>query len=262
MAGTPFLTPQNERSFSALVDRVILETGRQSSLLSVLQYVNLTVREMQSLGLFAKDLFEEQITATANPHIYTRPTTYGQFRSLRAVKYGTLEYYPKMIRPGRSIQTQNASAYFYAADNYFAFHGVEVGEVITLANYYFAKPLRYFGMLGTVTTGYVGGPYDIRPAYFDIDAMEWQYLNVGETAYEDTTGDDDTDEARQKNAMNWVLSDWWDVVVEGAKAKLFKQFKDERASAAYAAYSNGLEIFRNTEAIEAEVTSTLPESTI
>lgn len=251
MAGSPFLTPQNERSFSALVDRVILETGRQQALLSVIQYVNLTVRECQALGLFAQDLLEEEVVATANPHIYTRPT--GRYRSLRAVKYDQLNYYPKMIRPGRAIEGKQA--FFYAADNYFAFHGVSVGESIFLANYYWAKPLQYYGMLGTVTTGYPGGPYDNRPAYFNTLDETWYYLNALETAYVTDLGDDDEEELRQSNAMNWVLLQWWDVVVEGVKAKLFKQFKDERAPAAYAAYSNGLEIFRNTMAVEAEATS-------
>lgn len=255
MPAQPFLTPQNERSFSALVDRVILETGRREALLSVIQYVNLTVRECQALGLFAQDLIEETIVATANPHIFTRPrgSAYGQYRSLRAVKYETLSYYPKMVRPGRAIEGK--TAYFYAADNYYAFHGVQVDENIHLASYYFAKPLRYFAMLGTTTSGFPGGPYTVRPAYLDTDDDTWYYLNGDGDDYTDDLGDDDVEEARQKNAMNWVLESWWDVVVEGVKAKLFKQFKDERASAAYAAYSNGLEIFRNTMAIEAEATS-------
>lgn len=255
MPTVPFRTPQNERSFSALVDRVILETGRQSSLLSVIQYVNLTVREMQSLGLFAKDLLEEEEVATGSPHIYTRPRN---FRSLRAAKYDQLQYYPKMIRPGRAVQ--NLTAYFYAADNYYAFHGVAEGESIFLANYYWAKPLRYFGRLGTTTTGFIGGPYDIRPAYFNTDDDTWYYLNAGETAYVDDLADDDEELSRRQNAMNWILDEWWDVVGEGVKAKVFKQFKDERAGAAYAAYANGQEIFRNTMAVEAEVTSTLLET--
>ena len=250
MATAPFLTPANERSFSALVDRIVLETGRQQALLSVIGYVNLTVRECQTLGLFARDLLEEQVTATANPHIYTRPVN---FRSLRAVRYDTLNYYPKMKRPGKTVA--DASAYFYAADNYYAFHGVMEGEVISLANYYWAKPLRYFGRLGTTTSGYQGGPYTNRPAYYDTDTDTWMYLNVGETAYTDDLGDDDEEELRQRNAMNWLIQDWWDMIAEGTKAKVFKGYKDDRAAAAYAAYSNDQDMFRNTVGIEAEATS-------
>lgn len=260
MPGQPFLTPQNERSFSAMVDRIILETGRQQALLSVIQYVNLTVRECQALGLFARDLIEETEVATANPHIFFRPrqSDYGQYRSLRTAKYDLLNYYPKMIRPGRAIEGK--TAYYYAADNYYAFHGVSVGEDIQLASYYWAKPLRYFGRLGTTTTGYVGGPYTNRPAYLDIDTDTWMYLNAGQTAYVNDLADTDEEELRQRNALNWVLEDWWDVVGEGVKAKLFKAFKDERASAAYAAYSEGREILRNTVGIEAEVTSSFGDT--
>lgn len=260
MAGQSFLTPQNERSFSALVDRVVKETGREQALLSVVGYANLTVRECQSLGLFARDLIEETIVATANPHIFTRPrgSVYGSYRSLRAVKYATLSYYPKMVRPGRAIEGK--TAYYYAADNYYAFHGVQVNEEIHQASYYWAKPLRYFGRLGTITTGYVGGPYTNRPAYLDIDTDTWMYLNVGETAYVDDLGDDDEEDLRQRNAMNWVLEDWWDVVAEGVKAKLFKAVKDERAGAAYAAFAESREILRNTVGIEAEATSNFGET--
>lgn len=250
MAVKPFFTPQNERSFSALVDRVILETGREQAFLSVLQYVNLTVRECQALGLFARDLLEEEVVATANPHILTRPRNW---RSLRTVKYDTLSYYPKMVRPGRAIE--KVSAYYYAADDYYAFHGVTVGESIFTAAYYWAKSLQYFAQLGTTTTGFQGGPYNIRPAYFDTYEEEWRYLNGAQTAYVDTLNDDDEEELRRRNSFNWVLDDWWDVVVEGVKAKLFKQYKDERAGAAYASYQNGQEIFKNTMAVEAEVTS-------
>jgi hypothetical protein len=253
MAGEPFKTPQNERSFSALVDRVILETGRQSALLSVIQYVNLSVRECQTLGLFSRDLLEEQVTATANPHIYTRPRNY---RSLRAVRYDTLDYYPKMRRPGRAVQ--NASAFYYAADDYYAFHGVQEGEVITMANYYWAKPLQYFGRLGTITTGYPGGPYDNRLAYYDISTDKWQYLNDTSTAYVDEgviADGEDEEETRRLNATNWLVDDWWDMILAGAKAKLFKDFKDERATAAYAFYSQMQDMMRNTVGIEAEATS-------
>lgn len=255
MAAKPFLTPQNERSFSALVDRVVLETGREHALLSVLQYVNLTVRECQALGLFAKDLLEEEVVATASPHIFTRPRNW---RSLRTVKYDQLSYYPKMVRPGRAIE--KVSAYYYAADDYYAFHGVTVGESIFTAAYYWAKPLQYFGLLGTITTGFQGGPYTIRPAYFNITDDLWYYLNAGQTAYVTSLGNLTEEALRRRNSFNWVLDEWWDVVVEGVKAKLFKQYKDERAPAAYAAYQNGLEIFKNTMVVEAEVTSNFGET--
>lgn len=260
MPGQPFVTPQNERSFSALVDRVVLETGRQQALLSVISAANLTVRECQALGLFARDLIEENITATANPHIFTRPrgSTYGQYRSLRTARYASSNYYPKMVRPGRALEGK--SMYFYAADNYYAFHGVLVDETINLASYYWAKPLRYFGMLGTTTSGMVGGPYTNRPAYLDTDTDTWMYLNAGQTAYVDDLGDDDEEELRQRNAMNWVIEDWWDVVVAGTKAKIFKDYKDERASAAFAFFSQGKEILANTAGIEAEATSSFGDT--
>jgi len=250
MAGTPFLTPANERSFSGLVDRAILETGKQFALLSAIQYANLTIRECQKLGLFAQDLIEDELETDAVPFIWTRPAN---FRSIRSVKYTLQNVWPKLRLPGK-VQHEKLH-YFYGADDYFAFAGLIEGEPIAIAVYYYRKPLLYYGMLGTVTTGFQGGPYSIRPAYYDVEAEEWMYLNVGQTAYVDDLADDDEELLRRTNAMNWLLTDWWDVVLEGVKAKIFKQYNDPRASLSYSLYKEGQRMLQNLAGFEAEVSA-------
>lgn len=243
----PFLNPQNEKSFSAIVDGVVLETGRPDNFLTALQFVNLTIRECQSMGLFPQDRIEDQIVVDAIPFIWTRPP---YFRSLGAVKYGC-GVYPKFRVPGSSQQDE--CYYYYAADDYFVFTGVTVGDKLNLMMYMHSKPLMYYSRLGVDTTAFFGGPYATRLAYFDIATDLWMYLNGTSDGYVATTGDVNVDAARRKLSGNWLTKDWTDLISNGAKAKVFAQFGDtDRANRAYAAYKTTQKLLSVTGGFEAE----------
>lgn len=248
MTARPFVTPINERSFSGLIDRCVLETGKSGALLTAIQYANLTIRECQALGLFASDLLEDRVLATDAPFSWTRPTN---FRSLRLVQYGTSGDYPKFRMPGRGKNDDDTSL-FYAAGNYFVFNGVVENEYINYAVYLWAQPLRYFSYVGLDTTAFPGGPYTTRRAYYDIDTATWYYLDTDDTTYVTTLGDTDEELLRRNNASNWLVQDWYDLILEGVKTKLFKQFNDERQSASYALYKQGQQVLRNTSGSEVE----------
>lgn len=247
----PFQTPQNERSFSGLVDQVVLETGKTQALRSVVQYANLSIRECQALVTSERDLVEDEIEADADDvFIWPRPV---RFRTMRAVLYTTSQEYPKFLRPGRQIQ--NVPYFYYATGDSFAFKGVIDGETLDVAYYTWHKPLQYFGRLNVDTSAYPFAPaggYSIRPAYYDPLNEEWQYLNSAQDAYLDTLGDDDAEELARNNSFMWILEEFYDMILEGAKAKVFKQFNDDRFSASFATYKASQEIFRRTIGFEAE----------
>ena len=250
MAAKPFQTAQNERSFSGLIDDVVLSSGRAQNLRSIVQYANLTIRECQAFGLFARDRIEEQVMATASPHIWNRPA---YFRSVGAVRYGNGGY-PRLKLPGR--QQINVPEYFYAADDYYVFNGVSAGETISFLNYYWAKPLLYQKALGVNDGAFPGAPYSVRSAYFDILQDKWQYLNADGDGYVDTTGDADTDAARQKNSSHWFLENWYDMIADGTKAKVFARFDDtDKSNRAYAQYKASQNLLRNTQGFESEAST-------
>ena len=255
MALPPFTTLANERSFSSLIDRVVLETGRAASLLSIVAYANATIRECQTFGLFAQDLLEEQYTVDAQPYIWFRPQN---FRSVQSVRYLTQDRYVMLRRPGRGKNDDNP-IYFYAANNYFVFSGVLATEEVGFANYYWAKPLTYYARIDANTSGYPGGPYAKRPAYYDIEAEAWMYLDVAATAYiadvPPTIYTEEQQELRQRNASNWLVQDWYDLIAEGTKAKILKQFGDERAPATYSLYKQFQKSFLTSNGFEAEAAS-------
>lgn len=250
----PFQTPQNERSFSGLVDQVVLETGKTQALRSVVQYANLSIRECQALVTSERDLVEDQITADADDvFLWDRPV---RFRTMRAVKYLTSSEYPKFLRPGR--QVEHCPYFYYATGESFAFKGVIDGELIDVAYYTWHKPLQYFGRLNVDTSAYPFAPtggYSIRPAYYDPLVETWYYYDTSDPdnpTYSTDLGDDDVEETARVNSFMWILEDFYDMILEGTKAKVFKQFNDDRFSASFATYKHSQEVFRRTVGFEAE----------
>jgi len=249
---SPFQTPQNERSFSSLIDDVISITGKPQSLISIVSYANATIRECQAFGLIARDLVEDELDIPDDfientAFIWTRPQW---FRQLRTTKYPWLstnpfsyrgDVFPEFIEPGR--KQRDKRYYFYAANNYFAFKGCVPGQTIDVAYYAWARPLLYYAQFGVSTATFPGGPYTIRPAYFDTELNIWQYLNAAGTAYENTTGDPTVDEALQEISTNWIIAEWRDMVLSGTMAKVFARATDPRATTEFAQYKQTQKLF-------------------
>jgi hypothetical protein len=65
-------------------------------------------------------------------------------------------------------------------------------------------------------------------------------------AYVTTLSNTVEEALRRDNALNWLVMDWFEVILEGTKTKLFKQYGDERQVASYALYKQGQAVLRNT----------------
>ncbi len=244
---TPFYTAPNEKSFSALIDAAVLATGKPQSLMNAVQYANLTIKECQSLGLFAPDLVEDVVTATQDNYIWTRPFL---FRRLRTVKYMGSGRYPKLRLPGR--YQKDEIHFYYSADNYFVFSGTSLNETLALAYYQWIYPLSYYAGLNQNTSLYSGGPYQTRQAFYDIEAFKWQYLNTAGDGYVDTLGDPTLEETYQKRAMHWLVAQWYDMILSGTKAKIWGQAGDSRGPTEYSLYKQMQAAFRTTINYESE----------
>lgn len=246
----PFQTPQNEKSFSSLVDDVIRITGKPGSLIDIISYANSTIRECQSFGLIARDLVEDEIVSDAvdaeTAFLWTRPA---YFRELRTAKYPHSGVYPKFLLPGRVQKHEHE--FFYAAQNYFAFAGVPSGCTVAIAYYTYAKPLLYYGQLGVATATFNGGPYDVRPAYYDLENDIWKYLNATSDGYVDTTGDAAEDLRRQLLTTNWVLAEWRELILSGTKSKVYTNAQDPRAPTEYSQYKQIQKLFIAANGLEA-----------
>jgi hypothetical protein len=206
-------------TFSAAVDAVLVRSGRPERRADAISYVRQTLRECQTLKKtrFARDLIELSITSTGSPHIWDRPQ---ELRIVRTAKYATVfdrrgnAIYPKFLRPGK--MQEDEPYLYYGGPTYYAFKGADAGVQIDIAYYAYFKKLPYYAVADRVAT-------------FDLDTDTWSYLAA-------TT--DQEKEAARNLVSNWLLFDWYDLILEGALAKILKTVNDDRAVSTFALYKS------------------------
>ncbi len=218
-------------TFSAAVDDTVLRSGRPDRKADITAFVRTTIRELRVLSLFAKDFTEDQLTAAADPHIWTLPQ---EFRQMWTVNYPELVdpqgkvIYPRASMPGRG--TRNKEHYYYQSGDSMIFAGVGASaadnRLINVAYHSYGRKLPYYDIS---VTGVV------RPATFSMETNSWSYGTVDSIDYSSTVLLNTT---AQELVSNWVLFDWYDVVVEGAMAKVLKVTGDDRAVSSFALFSS------------------------
>jgi len=205
-------------TFSAIVDDTVTRTGRVNLRTDIVSYARVTMRESQSLIKSATDLIEDQITATASPHLWTKPQ---YFRELTAVRYPGIfdprgnPIYPKRIQPGKA--QRNVDYYFYSSGTSFVFSGVSENTLIDVAYLTWFTKLAYYATVAE------------RPATFSLEDDEWSYA---------TATTDEEKEAARNLVTNWLIFDWYDMVLEGTVAKVWKAVGDARAPSSFSLFKS------------------------
>ena len=212
---------QEHGTFPRLIDEAVLKAGRgEKARLQLVSYARASIREAQTEAVFDRDRTETQILATANPHIWTRPQC---FRIMETIEYPLVPTFPHFQKPGRA-QGRDTDYFYYAAANYFVFTQLEVADPINLSYFTYFQPLVYFAVAD-------------RPARYFADLAQWKYLD-GNGDFVDTLGTTELDEAAQALVTNWLLFDWYDLVLEGTLAKIFKINGDQRAVSSFALFKS------------------------
>lgn len=227
-----YKTPEEEMSFSALIDQALRITGRVTALEQAVSYGNAVFRECQGLGLFDDDALEESYVTDAEPYIFT-PTRL--HRRIWTAHYVERDIYPRFIRPGRK-QNDVVDNFYYKANSYFAFRGIREGETLNLFNYYWLPSLRYYRRLEDTSS--INADYDIRPAYYNPFTDTWSYYDTTTGTYIDTLGTDALNEAAQGKSLNWLVTKWYDLVLEGVKGKLWTAVNDDRGKTSFSLYKS------------------------
>jgi len=205
-------------TFSALIDDTVTRTGRANLRADMLSYARQAMRECQTLVLAGDDMIEDELTATSDAFIWDKPE---YFRQLLAVKFpGIVDpqgqpIFSKHAQPGKS---QNKKDYFhYLTGGSWAFHGVSSGTLIDVAYFVWFTKLAYYQ---TVTD---------RPATYELETGTWSYL---------TATTDEEQLAARLQVTNWMLTDWYDMVLEGTCAKVWKAMGDPRSSPSFALFKS------------------------
>ena len=210
-------------TFNAVIDVAIARSGRPDRLTDCISWARLTMRECQVLSVFELDLVEDELTATADPHFFTIPNI---FRQMRTVAYPLIfdpqgnNIYPPMIMPGR--KQRGLTYYWYpTGGDTLVFAGTDASSsdtsTIAIAYYTYFTALRYYTSTET------------KPATFAIADNDWTYASAST---------DDEKETARDLVTNWLLFDWFDLVVEGTLAKLYKTNNDARSVPTFALYKS------------------------
>ncbi len=208
----------NSRTLTTLVQEAVRESRRMERVSDCVRFVRATVRECQALQLFDDDLVEEQLAADAVPFIWTPSAT---IRHLDFVRYhaGADYEYPTFIKP--SLRQREAAFYYYKSGKSIVFAGASVGMLIDVSYYSTLPALNYYDpKLGL-----------IEPASYDLMLRAWTYSTEGLSA--------EAQEAARDAVTNWLIFDWYDLIMEGVLAKLYKASDDDRARTHYSQYKAG-----------------------
>lgn len=200
--------------FSEIVDEVVRVSGRVDKKTQIISYVNATVREIQTLRNFSKDLIEDILTAGTAPYTWTLPE---DFRRMITAQYSDGNW-PEHRQPGR-MQALKNKYYYYQGPDYLVFNGLTAGMTVNVAYIRHLPSLEYYEA-------------EVRPAVFDRVLLTWEYL---------TAVTDEEKEIARMYVSNWILKDWKEAVVQGTLAKIQKDVADARATVAYSLY-RGLQV--------------------
>lgn len=197
------------RTYSELVDELVVTTGRGDKIANVKSYVNQCIRDSQSLAYFFKDLTEDSITMDGSDPFLWDPLPV-DFRVVKAVNFPT--YGPVSNLPPGRIQADQ-DAYYYLATNYGVFKGASQEDTVSVAYYSYLPRLSY----------YVSGA---RPAYYDNELDTWYYLDNG--VYVTALATTALETAAKNKVTNWLLFTWYDLIRDGAMSKLYYVLDDPR----------------------------------
>lgn len=209
-------------TFSALIDEVKLRSQRRDRLADMVSYARATIRECQVLAHFEQDLVEGSITTDAVPYMWPRPL---RLRGMLAVKpNGQYDRHGNPIwfankPPGEYKLGDNY--FFYLSGSTFIFSGdlLGTGQQIDMAYFSYSRKFVYYADVAD------------RPATFDPETEEWSYAPAYDV-------DEDSRAAGRELVSNWLLEKWYDTILEGTLAKIFKAVGDVRSKMAFSLYKS------------------------
>ena len=213
-------------TFSAAVDAVITKSGRLYRVTDIVSAVRRAILDCQTIEFFENDFEEERLTGNVDPYIWRFPR---HFRSLKTARYTGIRtdrghlVYAKKILPSARLEREDY--YWYQSGNAVVFHGHGPGNHIDVGYYRMLPPLVYYK------------EENIRPAIWDDETMEWRY----------TGGMPETDEerlAKQDLVTNWLLFNFFEIIVDGALNYIFNIIEDPRARQSYAIYQAGRQMIQ------------------
>ncbi len=224
-------------TFSQIVDDMLAEHLRPDMRMTVVAYLNQTIRELHSVRntsvpiLYDSNRHEAALSVDAEPYLWVIPSV-PRFQKLDTVWYSLRGVYSEQrhLSVAHRLDVRiDPDVYWYRTGNQIAFSGVALGEEIQLSYFMFPRALVYYQLSD-------------RPATWNVESESFSYNESYDI-------DDETRAQAEELVTNWLLLRWAEVIKEGVRAKIFKRLGDEiRARLAYSAYEAFREQVHTSEA--------------
>lgn len=224
--------------WSEAIDTAIQRAGRPDRKADCKGWASLTLQEMQAKGILKRNIIEDTIDIgnSTQEYIWQRPQG---FQRMQTARYPQ-NVFPEFCPPGkRQLDYPNR---YYTGSTYYVFAGPDLYDHIDVAYYKLQMPLPYFA----------DGK---RPRTYDVDMRTVVYHNLttaGTAPYNLDYTDPANQAAADQACTNWILTDYWDLFVEGILAKIFKAVNDEVRAGTHFSYfeRNKQDTFFATEVLE------------
>lgn len=212
--GLTLAQADESNTFNALIDEVVNRSLKSERLADIIAYARTTLRECHSLAFFAKDLIEDVHTTAAEPDIWQRPDYFREMFAVGTPFFDSLgkRVFAKRASPGPALN--NLQYFYYPSGGAFVFGKFDVGVELMLAYLAYSKRFYFY----TVET---------RPARFMTETGTWTYLTA-------ITEEEKT--AARLLVTDWLLFDWYDLIISGTLTKLYNSVSDERSRTEYSLY--------------------------
>ena len=223
-------------TFSAAVDRVVTRAGRSPLREEIASLIRQVIRANQVLSDFAQDRSEIQLTMDAVPFVWNFTEDAPYFRKIEIARvmnrtgpHGRPLLFKK-APPGNlglsGAIVANENRTYYRGGNVIAFGGHRVGDIIGVSYFSYLPPLHDFG-----------DAIADRPWRYDLQNSVWvdQRTNFGQLP---DGSRDPRSSSPIEASTNWLLFDWFELIVKGAMSNILNATADERGPRIFAEYKD------------------------
>ena len=207
-------------TFSAAVDNIVQRSGRIDRRDDIISHVRRVILDCQTIETFENDFEEDRLQGTSDPFMWQLRINL-QFRQMKTVRYPDVRdpqgkiIYANNVIPSERLNEEDF--YWYQSGNVLVFYGHGAGNHIDIGYYKFLPLLPYYENESD------------RPAVWDVATLSWNYPARGTL----------TEEAAQALVTNWVLFNFFEIVVDGGLNFVFSDVGDERSRTSFAKYQAG-----------------------
>jgi hypothetical protein len=249
--------------FSETVDAVVSRSGRTNKLLEIVDFVNITIRQIHVFKQWYPDVKvitwrPTNVTRSSQNHLHLHQQhssvieKYKQGQFLYDRESGTKHGFHGIIndfrvKKPRLINKINSVVY----DDHCVPSQMQPGSMANkLKHYYYllGDEIHFYGHMNKIEMWYSTWsphfgyyPAGSRPAIYSRPSDTWVYLQATPHVYSDEPLSNNFRDLERQKVASWLLKEWQEVVIAGAMMQLYESTDDARKKEAAENFARLLE---------------------